>query len=790
MTYSSNIQRLRSAERNAYETIVNQNTSMAKVEGDKATKEAKEIALGLQGFSESSDAWGKQEMDKQVAEGREEQRRAEAERAKNLTATQKEILNLENQLTDSNTKDQIEEAKLIDIKLQSLKAEALKLNGINGYYDAERVAQLSPWRQIGFHKERIRTNLDKFPDLLAERLRNSGDELSFTGRDGKVIKFKANEIHGVEAALPLKEAAIQIHSDKLFKELGFDNYSGAYLRNQKVYDTIDKEEDSLFAKYSQEYRIDDSSKIRDRADLNLDSIVESGDLPTGTDIQQYYLTVGNTVDAKDNALNYKGAIAQFDNWVVTTGINRNDPEFALKIFNQQMPDSMCKQLKIPIGTTFGEHWRKKPATLRKQIEKGITDNATHNEKYEGARVDTIVQQARALAEQGKWTLDTEKFALNALGSSATQNDINKILNIRTVSEQAIEESKRAAKALFESQGNVITPTQLKQFHPTAIAQLGYKKKAEEYQNSILDNKEFDVRGQIKAALDHQITGMGVKGNEKDTLYTTSMANATSTFNQLYSHFYEIHKNKEIAIQKALKANDGTEITVHGTPITVRGVLTDLKSGDQSQLLSDSFVYATQGRQNEENLLLGEVLKAKTQIREMTNSGIALDGEVIGGKYGEKMLQSIIDNLERNPTNPWLGYNQSTKALDYYSRIAHGHNMKSGYGNLESVIDAQLRAVGHPGILSGNIEPIVLNIGGTPTEVPPINVHMTQQLKRLYSGEITDNDNHQYLWEDVLRLNKFKDQSTYMYTKGLIDGANDSNPFNWTDDDNLLFFIGG
>ena len=59
MTYSSNIQRLRSAERNAYETIVNQNTSMAKLEGDKAITEAREIAFGLKGFSSSLDAWGK-----------------------------------------------------------------------------------------------------------------------------------------------------------------------------------------------------------------------------------------------------------------------------------------------------------------------------------------------------------------------------------------------------------------------------------------------------------------------------------------------------------------------------------------------------------------------------------------------------------------------------------------------------------------------------------------------------------------------------------------------------------
>ena len=101
-------------------------------------------------------------------------------------------------------------------------------------------------------------------------------------------------------------------------------------------------------------------------------------------------------------------------------------------------------------------------------------------------------------------------------------------------------------------------------------------------------------------------------------------------------------------------------------------------------------------------------------------------KVIGGKYGRDRLNEIKERITKHGT--WEGIRRAEKALDYYEGVALGKRGLFAYG----LIDAQLKADGHPGIFPNRM--IVMDSSGA------IQAGSTALQPTKYGGSVTSYNN--------------------------------------------------
>ena len=136
-SYDRNIDRLRSAERSNAQTAMSQRTSMAQREGDRGIREADKIGRQLSQFSSTL----KEMREKDIKE-KQERGRLAAIQASEVNAER--LVELEQELATLTA---------TDTRYHEIKAEMLKMSGPDIYPDADRIAHLSPWEQVGYAKE-------------------------------------------------------------------------------------------------------------------------------------------------------------------------------------------------------------------------------------------------------------------------------------------------------------------------------------------------------------------------------------------------------------------------------------------------------------------------------------------------------------------------------------------------------------------------------------------------------------------------------------------------------------
>ena len=205
MSYSRNIARLKETSReNTRQTMIN-NTNAAQWEGQAGIKEAEKIATSLSAFSKHLHDWKVEDIEKKTAEGVTKAREV-------ATANSQKILELS---------EELQRTKREDTRYQEIKAEMLELGGPNAYPDADRLAGLSPWQQVGYAKEKLRAFNETFPDKLAHSMQNSEKMLTISG-----VNFTPKELHDNNIqGLPFKEAASKVLAEDIRKAANVDRFS-------------------------------------------------------------------------------------------------------------------------------------------------------------------------------------------------------------------------------------------------------------------------------------------------------------------------------------------------------------------------------------------------------------------------------------------------------------------------------------------------------------------------------------------------------------------------------------
>ena len=522
---------MRSRERTNVQQANAQRTNMANVMGSRGIQEAGQLSDQLSAFSSTLKEMRKKDIEEKLEKGR-----IAAQEAQELNA--QKLVDLETELSTLTE---------TDTRYHEIKGEMLKMSGPDVYPDADRIAHLSPWGQVGFAKEKLRMFNETFPDKLDHAMQNSEKAINIQGINFTPKELHDNNIHG----LPFKEAAIQVVAADIKKAAGLHQFSPELLKLAGTNDSIQKAKESSTAKYRQRYNIESSSNTRTQAQQTWNTSTK-----TGADIHHFLVKTAATVDGSNNIVGNGGAWKALEGIIVQEGIQQNDPEYAAKILNQPMPDRLAKQLGAKPGTTYAEHWPGKVGTLKQEIRDGYTkqiNNELKNLQSAGTTLETqFIAEARKTGDLSSAQVNEYKAGFGELGLPIPSS----ISNYETASDRNEREDKDLIEALMASQNGYISNDQLDAFHPKAA--LEFREKATKLEQAAL--KEFDSEQKIKAALDTTFTGMGIKGNEKSLVYVEAFANAKADYANKYNRYVAMGYAPAQASHLALYADGAVSYT--------------------------------------------------------------------------------------------------------------------------------------------------------------------------------------------------------------------------------------
>ena len=654
-SYNRNIERLRSAERRNTQTAISQSTNMAQIEGQRGIREANKLGDQLSAFSSTL-----KEMRARDIKAKQERGRLAAIQASEINS--EKLVELEQELSTLTE---------MDTRYHEIKAEMLKMSGPDIYPDADRIAHLSPWEQVGFAKEKLRVFNESFPDKLNHAMANSEKAIKIQNMTFTPKEIHDNNIHG----LPFKEAAMHIVADDIKKAAGLDKFSPELLQLAGVNDAIQKAKESNTAKYRQRYNVEASSNTRSKAELTWKTSNKTGD-----DIYHYLVKTGATMDGNNVQLGNAGAWKALEGLIVQEGINQSNPEYAVDILNQPMPDALAKKLGAKKGTTYAQQWPSKAATLKQQIKDGYTkkiDNDLKNLEAAGKGVEVeFIEKAR----QGDLTsaeVNEYKRKFGELGLTIPSS----VTNYETASDRNEREDKDTLEALVASQNGYISHEQLDAFHPKAA--LEYRDKATKLEKAAL--QEFGAEDKIKANLNTVWSSMGIKGNEKSVDYIRALENAKVDYAQKYNKYVGMGYEPAVASHYALYADSVIDPETKDPIPDSMGVIKEIETKEHKNK------YIEAGQAVEKDLKPGahRVVQIKMAKEEIANDVSAVTKTVLGGYYGQKQINKIQENIEKYGPR---GLYMDKGALAYYKGIARGRNPREG--GWWGIVDAQLKANGY------------------------------------------------------------------------------------------------
>ena len=728
MSYERNIERLRTTSRFNTSQAQQFETQNAQDVSQWHRDRANKVIDGLSGFSQILQKERKKQIEKAKQKGAQLAREDRAVDAHRLLELEQLIPTLKEE----------------DRNYHELKAEYIKLQGINAYPEADRLAKLSHYQQYGYTQERLRNAMESYGDSLNYRMQNGETPYELNGVTYTAKQLRANNIQ----SLPLKEALLEVEAAKLKEDMGLNQFSPEILELVGVNKTIDSAKSAYLGKVRKRYSIDSSMQTQAQSGL---AWKNSG--KTGADIHHFLVTTGATVDKNGELLGNEGAWTAFMNIVGKEGIAMGDPGYADTIGNLPIPMDLARKVGAKPGTTFAQHWPKRFTNLKSAIKKGYVEVTNEELKYQkAAGVDLESKFIQAGREQplSEQQVNQYKRDFGNLGLTVPST----VSNYETLMDRDVREDKAQLQSLIAANKGVVTNEMLDQFHPEAA--LEYREKAAKYDKASLD--VGDAKGKIKAHLDTAFTNMGIKGNEKSPAYVEAMANAKADYQQKYNKYIGMGYSSQLASHFALNANEMKD--EEGKPIPdSMGVLTEIKQNGESS----KYVITGQAIEKEikpGHLRVARIASGKREILE--DPDIMFKG-TIGGDYGRRQLDTIVNNISKYGTRK--GLSMDPGAIKYYKGLARGRD-----GNWQGLVDAQLKAIGHEGLW--------------PKE-------KTQLQTLLEAEELTPEVKQ--LAKHIARSSQYPSKTTLLYNRNLMkDGATYGQGLFSTFDDpnNLIIPIGG
>ena len=769
-SYDRNIERLRSAERSAAESAMSERTNMANITGQRGIEEADKIKKSLTAFSSTLKKLRDQHIAEQVKIGFKEYKQYKKVNAKKLLELEAQII----------------AAKGNHKEIEKLRRQQIDLKGANGYVDAERISHLSDYAQIGFVQSQLQSVKDTFEPKLTNAMQNSDEEFDLNG-----FKFKTKDIHANNThPLEFKKAGIEFHADNIWKNSGLDRYSPEMLELAGVTQAFDKAKNSLNDKYTERYNIEKGSEHRERHEEIWDTIIEAKKDPTGDDLELLFRGLYSTID-KEGPLTKVKVWKAIDSKLIQAALQNGDPKTYLKrILGQEIPEGWAKELGVPKGTTFDQHWKNKVATLAAEANKINNDNIdaqtrTEENWLEGKK-NAFLEERRA----GKVYSMDEIANISQHWLDRGLDVPDEIKDYPTLWERNADRDRETIARTIRLEPHKVTAGWLERFHPESKDVKGLHELVKKNQ----DNLETKIDRKSETLLNEVLEGMNLKGNEKTSTQDESKDLIREAVLEKYYANVDQGMSKDMALDQALNGPDGVLLDIQ-------------KNRNRSK-------YIMNPRSKAAKLILAKELQdVKLNLKEIKYAKIELQHgppkmwktEHIGGDHGKAMINEIINNLkdEEYFGQPWLALSKSKTALQYYNGIISGINPTAN--GVYDIIDAQLKLNGYVhadgktgGLYQGEQEMMKLNNAwkkeiDNSDEKKPIPVNPLVQLSNLnFIGDnnpiaFNDKDGFSFVWKDVLKTLNFEGVDHFLEGLTQLNDSFAGDTGFWNLEDNLSFF---
>ena len=683
MSYSRNIARLKSTSRANLQFSSQERINAATREGDSRIKEANAVATKLSAFSDTLYKWKLADIKEKELEGLQAWEDVRSEKAEHALLKE-ELVRAEETKEFFELAGEVEKAKEHDVKFQNIKAGMLEVGGIDAYPEADRIAKLSEHQQVGYLKAKLGTFAESYADKLTQSMNNSDQPIKIGGITYTTKQLRENHI----SALPLKEAAMRVHSKNIMKAAGLDKFSPQMLALAGVTGAMTKAHKSQLATYRSRYNIDSSHNERMKATKSWQSI--PANKRTGFDLYHLFLTHSNTVDGKNQLLGNAGGWESVFSLITQEGIEGGGTAVLEKYEKMVIPEQLRKSLGLKPGTTYGDHWSGRFKKARSEIMTGKKAAADKEKGYlqsASTELGNIFTKEARTGDISTDRLNWYKDQNRRLGGTLD----SRIQKYETASARDEREDTDRIKDVIASQNGYISNEQLNEFHPRAAAQ--YRDQADKHEAAL--KKEYNVDGQIKGALNESWTDAGMTKKEKSVVWEYALANAQKDYQVKFNRLVASGYDAENASYLAMYGGLGQVIDKNtGEPIGgFEGVVANLqRTGAASK-------YTQHGLNQKANLKdahlrVDAINKCKQEMQEKPYS---INQDVIGGEYGQERINEIIESIKLHGT--WKGIRRSEQALKYYEGLAQGKRGMWSYG----LIDAQLKAAGHPGIWPDRVD---------------------------------------------------------------------------------------
>ncbi len=744
-TYDRNIERLKANQRQISLQEQGITTQTAQMRGQEGIERAAAWQK-LTPFSKELEAWKKRDIEKQKAQGIAAARKAKLEKSKLLTEHAKKIQAIEEAKRVGELAFEFEDAEAMDMEYHRLKKQMLDAAGTSAYPDADRIAQLSPWQQVGYAQEKLRVFNESFDDKLAHAMQNSEEMIEVAG-----IKFTPKEIRENNLAFPMKQAAIDVLAEKIRASHQIDRYSPEMLKLSKTESVIQKAKEAQLGKYREKYNVESSMNTRQKAELEWQRSEK-----TAYNLEKLILVNSATVDTDNNLLGNSGAWKHVEAILVADGIAQHNPEYAHKILDQPMTDNMCRELGVKKGTTFSKQWPKRTQEIKRKIKEGYVKEINDEEKFIESAGTALENKFKLEAREGALTskeVNSYKRQFGDLGLPIPGD----VKNYETLSDRDEREDKEEIEALMASQNGYISNEQLDQFHPKAA--LEHRKTATNLEKEAV--KRHGSEEKIKASLNTAFTNMGIKTNEKSLAWVEAFENAKVDYANKYNRYIAMGYSSAEASYHALYSQQVTnKETGEVVPDSV-GVIAEIKANQEGSK------YVITGQSVEKDLKAGHIRVAQVKMGkdEIRNDKDIIFTGTIGGDYGHRQITSIQENITKYGARK--GLNRNKGAIAYYKGLTRGTSM-----NWMGLVDAQLKARGHEGLWPGERPPEVDLLEGRNGEGIPLD----------------DPYGLQPLAAEANRAFNYADPNAYVYGMAFLnDGATYGQNLTsyWDDESNLI-----
>ena len=768
-SYNRNIDRLRQSERQATQQGIDQRNEMARTMGQRGINEAAQLADTLKDFSGTLKEFHEYHKEEQEKIGLREYKQYKKVNAEKYLELEK----------------QIEKAKGNQTEIEKLRRRQIDLKGVTGYIDAERISHLSDYAQVAFIKAQLQTVKDTFAPKLQDAMQNSNKVLTIIGSDGKAIKFTTQDIHAKNTEpLEFKLAGIEAHANSIWKNSGLDRYSPEMLEYAGVTQAFDKAKESLNRKYTQRYNIEKGSQHREIHEKIFDIIIEEKRDPTGDDLELLYRGLYSTYDGKENPMTNAQVWKVMNSKLVSATLaSEEDHETYLKrILGQEIPESWAKELGVPKGTTFSQHWKNKVSTLTAEADKILNDQIKAQKETED---NWLVKQENAFKKRRRKGNISEEEIRETWVPIWTSRGLpipNVIKTYDTLYDRNADKDRATIESEKKYNPENVTARWLERFHPESKDIEGLQ----ELVNKNRENITKEIEEDAEALLNEVLEDMNLKGNEKTSTYDYSKELITKAAIKKYYENVDKGMPKDTAYDQALNGPDGILTEVEQKRDRSKYVMNP-RSKKANEIRAKNF--------KKTQILLEEIFATKTELQHGPPK--MWQNEHIGGDYGKAMINEIITNLN-DPKyfgHPWLALSRSENALEYYNGVYRGLNPTAN--GLFDLIDAQLKLNGYgSGFYKGELEMAKENNAykeeiNNSEEQKPIPVNPIQELSNLnynaYNNPLfSDKEGYSFVWKDVLRTLNFEGIDHYLEAITQMNDSVTGNTGFWDFEDNLSF----